>query len=118
MNITSLMVIYVKLFLNHRALYRYKPQERRSKMLTQINGVVQQKPIMLENCCLFVIKDNDDIYMVLSTDTQAGKDIMFVQKGQEMCIIGSSMVDNAFKGIFITREAHIKLEKISENYIT
>lgn len=79
-------------------------------MTEEIKGIVQQNPISLENCCLFSLKQEENSYLVVSTDRQANKDSIFVAKGQEIVIRGSVMKDTKFKGVLITEQAKINLK--------
>ena len=76
-------------------------------MTEEIRGIVLEKPIAFENCCLFVLEQEDASYLVISTDRQAGKDNIFVEKGQMMFIKGSIMHDTKFKGVLLTEQARI-----------
>lgn len=80
-------------------------------MKEEIKGIVQENPIMLEQCCLFALEQNGEFYLVVSTDRQASKDSIFVAKGQEMVIRGSVMEDTKFKGVLITEQARINMKK-------
>ena len=79
-------------------------------MEKKIRGIVLQNPIALEKCCLFAVEQNENIYLILSTDTQATKDNIFVEQGQEICISGNGIEDVDMKGIIITEQAHISIE--------
>lgn len=78
-------------------------------MTQEVRGIVQENPVVLEQCCLFTLKQEDGSYLVVSTDRQASKDNIFVAKGQEMHIKGSVLEDRRFKGVLITEEARIKM---------
>lgn len=80
-------------------------------MTEEIKGTVTENPVLLENCCMFLIEQSDAFYLVLSTDVQATKDGIFVTKGQEMIIKGCLMDDVRFKGILVTEQAKINLKK-------
>ena len=79
-------------------------------MKEEIKGIVQENPIILEQCCLFALEQDGESYLVASTDRQASKDSIFVAKGQEMVIGGSVMEDTKFKGVLITEWARIKIK--------
>ena len=84
-------------------------------MTEEIKGFVQENPVTLENCCLFVLEQDGSSYLVISTDRQASKDNIFVAKGQEMVIKGSVMMDTKFKGVLVTEQARIKM-KIKDDF--
>ena len=79
-------------------------------MTEEIKGIVQENPIILEQCCLFSLEQVDGSYLVVSTDRQANKDSIFVAKGQEMVIKGRVMEDTKFKGVLITEQARINIK--------
>lgn len=81
-------------------------------MTEVIRGIVQKNPIELENCCMFALEQEGDLYLVVSTERQAGKDNIFVEKGQEMIVRGSVLEDAGFKGVLFTQDAKIKMKKI------
>ena len=81
-------------------------------MRKEIRGVVQNNPILLEQCCMFAVEQKEDTYLVVSTARQAGKDNIFVEQGQEICIRGSTIEDNNFKGVIVTEQAEIKVGKV------
>lgn len=81
-------------------------------MRKEIRGLVKRDPIVLTDCCLYAVENNGGMYLVVSTEQQAGKDYVFVRGGQEIRILGSVMEDEKFKGILLTEEAQIKLEKL------
>ena len=70
-------------------------------------GTVVENPITLDDSCLFLLKQNDGVYLVISTDRQAAKDNIFVHRGQEMCIEGTVLLDPNIKGVLITEQAKI-----------
>lgn len=79
-------------------------------MAKKVRGIVLQNPIVLEQCCLFTVKQNGSTYLVLSTDKQASKDNIFVEQGQEICILGSGIEDVDVKGVIVTEQAHIRIK--------
>lgn len=81
-------------------------------MRKEIRGLVQNNPILLEQCCMFAVEQKEDTYLVVSTARQAGKDNIFVEQGQEICIRGSTIEDNNFKGVIVTEQAEIKVGKV------
>ena len=81
-------------------------------MRKEIRGFVQNNPILLEQCCMFAVEQKEDTYLVVSTARQAGKDNIFVEQGQEICIRGSTIEDNNFKGVIVTEQAEIKVGKV------
>ena len=81
-------------------------------MRKEIRGVVQNNPILLEQCCMFAVEQKEHTYLVVSTARQAGKDNIFVEQGQEICIRGSTIEDNNFKGVIVTEQAEIKVGKV------
>lgn len=80
-------------------------------MTEVIRGIVQKNPIALENCCLFALEQEGSLYLVVSTERQAGKDNIFVERGQEMVVQGSVLEDASFKGVLFTQDAKIKIKK-------
>jgi len=80
-------------------------------MTKEITGIVQKNPIALENCCMFVLEQEDGRYLVVSTERQAGMDHIFVEKGQEMMVQGSVLEDADFRGVLFTQDAKIKINK-------
>ena len=80
-------------------------------MAKEIRGTVWQNPIMLEQCCLFAVKQKEGSYLVVSTDLQASKDNIFVEQGQEIRIQGSSIEDMNFKGVVVTQQAKIEISR-------
>lgn len=81
-------------------------------MRKEIRGFVQNNPILLEQCCMFAVEQKEDTYLVVSTARQAGKDNIFVEQGQEICIRGSTIEDNNFKGVIVIEQAEIKVGKV------
>lgn len=77
-------------------------------MEVMIKGAVVKNPVMLEECCLFAIQRDDDVYLVISTDKQAAKDNIFVEEKQQMSIVGSY---KPLKGVILTSESKIELER-------
>lgn len=84
-------------------------------MKEEIKGIVQENPIILEQCCLFLLEQDGESYLVVSIDRQASKDSIFVAKGQEMVIEGSVMEDTKFKGVLITEQARINFKIKDKN---
>lgn len=84
-------------------------------MKEEIKGIVQENPIILEQCCLFSVEQDGESYLVVSTDRQASKDSIFVAKGQEMVIEGSVLEDTKFKGVLITEQARINFKIKDKN---
>jgi hypothetical protein len=81
-------------------------------MINKIEGEVIQNPAALDNCCLFTVKTNQGVYMVVSTQMQACKDNIFVEQGQDIAIEGSAITDIDLKGVIVTEKAKIiNLEK-------
>lgn len=78
-------------------------------MAKKVRGIVLQNPIVLEQCCLFTVKQDDITFLILSTDRQATKDNIFVEQGQEISILGSGIEDVDVKGVIVTEQAHIKI---------
>lgn len=78
-------------------------------MAKEIQGIVQRNPIMLEQCCLFAVEQKEGSYLVVSTDTQASKDNIFVEQGQKIYIKGSGIDDVNFKGVVVTEKAKVKI---------
>jgi len=81
-------------------------------MAKEIKGIVRQNPIMLPQCCLFVVEQDDGFYLIVSTDVQAAKDNIFVEQGQEICINGSGIEGMDLKGVLITEQAKINLKSM------
>ena len=79
-------------------------------MAKKVRGIVLQNPIVLERCCLFTVKQGDNTFLILSTDRQATKDNIFVEQGQEICILGSGIEDVNVKGVIVTEQAHIRIK--------
>lgn len=79
--------------------------------MEKIKGIVSQKPVALERCTMFAVKDEDNTYLVVSTDRQASKDNIFVAKGQEIAIKGSLIEDVGLKGVIVTEQARISIKK-------
>lgn len=77
----------------------------------QLRGIVQQNPVALEQCCIFAVEQGKDLYLVLSTEEQAGKDNIFVERGQEILIRGSMIEEQNFKGVILTERAKIALSR-------
>ena len=77
----------------------------------EISGTVQGVPTLLENCCIFSIEGEDGLYLILSTDIQAVKDYIFIEKGQEVQVTGSRLEQKRLRGIFVTDKAKIKMKK-------
>lgn len=80
-------------------------------MKKNIKGFVKQDPVLLNNCCLFAVENEGELYLVLSTKQQAKKDAVFVRGGQEIRIRGSALEDEKFQGILLTEEAYIELHQ-------
>ena len=74
-------------------------------MEKEVKGMVKQNPIMLEQGCLFVVEQDKDLYLILSTGMQAVKDHIFVEKGQEISIKGHCMEHMDLKGVLVNQEA-------------
>ena len=79
-------------------------------MAKKVRGIVLQNPIVLEQCCLFTVKQDDNTFLILSTDKQAAKDNIFVEQGQEISVLGSGIEDVDVKGIIVTEQAHIRIK--------
>ena len=77
----------------------------------KIRGTVRQNPQVLDNCCMFTVRQGDDMYLVISTERQAAKDHIFVKQGEEICIEGNCIADMDIKGIILTERAEIKLSR-------
>ena len=82
----------------------------------KIKGIVKQNPVVLERCAMFAVEDEDNTYMVVSTDRQAGKDNIFVAKGQEIAIQGSLIEDVGLKGVILTEQAQITIKKNAKEW--
>lgn len=78
-------------------------------MAKEVRGIVLKNPIALEKCCLFTVEQDDNTYLILSTDRQACKDNIFVEKGQEIYIQGSGIEDMNIKGVIVTEQAQITI---------
>lgn len=78
----------------------------------EISGTVQGEPTLLENCCVFSMEGKDGLYLILSTDRQAVKDHIFIERGQEVHVIGSRLKQESFRGIFVTERAKIEIKKL------
>lgn len=78
----------------------------------EISGTVQGVPTLLENCCVFSIEGKDGLYLILSTDRQAVKDHIFIERGQEVQLTGSRLAQESFRGIFVTERAKIEVKKL------
>ena len=76
-------------------------------MEKEITGIVKQNPIMLDHWGIFVVEQDKDVYLIVSSDRQAVKDHVFVEEGQEIRIRGSCLIAEKLKGILITKEAKI-----------
>ena len=83
-------------------------------MKKEIRGIVRQNPQVLEECCIFSVRQEDGMYLIISTDRQAAKDHIFVEPGEEIHIQGSCVTDSEIKGVIITEQAEIKLKKAKE----
>lgn len=83
--------------------------------MKEISGIVRQNPIMLKECCVFSVEQENVIYLVVSTGRQAAKDNIFVQQGQRIHIGGSILTDKDIKGVIVVEQAKIKLDKNYEN---
>lgn len=79
----------------------------------EISGTVQGEPMLLENCCVFSVEGRDGLYLILSTDRQAVKDHIFIERGQEVQVIGSRLEQGSFRGIFLTERAKIEVKIIA-----
>lgn len=77
----------------------------------EIFGTVQGVPTLLDNCCVFSVEGKDGLYLILSTDRQAVKDHIFIERGQKVQMTGSVLERDSFKGIFITERAKIEIRK-------
>lgn len=80
-------------------------------MVREIRGIVQKNPVLLEQCCVFLVEQEKGAYVVVSTERQADKDNIFVEQGQEICIKGSLMETDSIKGILLTENAKIVLSR-------
>lgn len=78
-------------------------------MAKKVRGIVLQNPIVLEQCCLFTVKQDNNTFLILSTDKQAAKDNIFVEQGQEISVLGSGIEDVDVKGVIVTERAHIRI---------
>lgn len=83
-------------------------------MVKEIRGIVQKNPVLLERCCVFAVEQEKGAYLVVSTERQAGKDNIFVEQGQEICIRGGLMEADSIKGILLTENAKIVLNRSKE----
>lgn len=77
-------------------------------MIKKIKGIVMQNPVVLEHCSIFTVKQDNNVFLILSADRQAIKDGIFVAQGQEICILGTEI---NVKGVVITKEAQIRIKK-------
>lgn len=80
-------------------------------MAREIQGIVQRNPVILDKCCIFAVEQKEGSYLVLSTESQADKDSIFVEQGQEISIKGSIFEDKSFKGVLLTEQAKIKIHR-------
>lgn len=78
----------------------------------EIIGNVQGESLRIEDCCIFSVEGKEGLYLILSTERQAVKDYIFIEKGQEVQITGSILEQENFKGIFITERSKIKINNI------
>lgn len=74
-------------------------------------GTVRGEPTLIENCCVFSLEGKDGLYLILSTDSQAVKDHIFIGRGQKVQMTGSMLEQDRFKGIFVTERAKIEIRK-------
>ena len=81
-------------------------------MKKEISGIVQQNPIIHENCCVYAIRKGEEVSLVLSTDMQAYKDDVFVAEGQEIWIQGEAFKVSDIKEIIFTEKASINIKKM------
>ena len=77
----------------------------------EIFGTVRGEPTMIEKCCIFLLEGKEGLYLILSTDRQAVKDHIFIEKGQWVQMTGSVLEQEQFQGIFITEKAKIEIRK-------
>ena len=82
-------------------------------MQKEIQGIVRQNPVILEKICVFTVEQDQGFYLVVSTDTQAAKDNIFVENGQEINIRGGYFETLDLKGIVVTNEAAINVSRIN-----
>lgn len=83
--------------------------------MRELRGIVDQNPVMLEECCIFPVRRADGAYLVVSCDRQAVKDHIFVREGQEISVRGAGVDTVEYKGIIFAERAKICLtEKESE----
>lgn len=80
-------------------------------MEKEITGLVKRNPIMLDQWGIYVVEQDRDVYLIVSSDRQAVKDYIFVEAGQKIRIRGSCMLAEKLTGILITKEAKITLRK-------
>ena len=99
-------------FFETSILYYIENRKGSVEMEKEIKGIVNQNPISLPPCCLFVVEQEDGFYLVISTDVQAAKDTIFVEQGQEIWINGSGIEGLNLKGILFTEQARINVNRM------
>lgn len=81
-------------------------------MIKEISGLVEGNPLVLDNCCLFSVRQGDECYLVLSRGEQSAKDNIFVAKGERIHVKGGVFENECLKGILISQQSKIiNLEK-------
>ncbi|MBQ5675887.1 MAG: hypothetical protein IIV45_12575 [Lachnospiraceae bacterium] len=78
-------------------------------MEKEVKGIVTQNPVRMEQGCVFVVEQEQEAYLIISTDMQAVKDQIFVKKGQEIRINGCCMENMDLRGVLVTNNAKITL---------
>ncbi len=79
-------------------------------MIKEIEGTVSEQLVLLEHCMLFAVKESDGCYLVVSTNSQACKDDVFVRKGQKIQVRGGTLDEITIKGVLITEKSQIHLQ--------
>lgn len=81
-------------------------------MIKEISGFVENNPLVLDNCCMFLVRKEDDFYLVISRGEQSAKDNIFVAKGDRIHVKGGVFENECLKGILISQQSKIiNLEK-------
>ncbi len=83
-------------------------------MEKEVKGIVKQNPIVLAPGSVFVVEQENELYLIVSTDIQATKDNIFVEQGQEITIQGSYIEIENLKGVLSTSKAKITLDRTNE----
>jgi phage-related protein len=76
----------------------------------KIQGTVTEQLVLLEQCSLFAVQEQDGFYLIISANEQACKDDVFIRKGQNVQVQGGLLEGKKIKGVIVAEKSQIKLQ--------